>query len=131
MPKKSPTPVETRSPAATDHHSTRVGSGEMTSMSRAMLPPSRPPRRPPAAGRIADSIRNCWRMSRRRDILQQFLIESAILPAAGGLLGGLLGGSIARLIEVISPLPTRVEWWSVAAGLLVSTGVGLFFGIYP
>ena len=28
-------------------------------------------------------------------------------------------------------LPTSVPLWSVLVGLLVSTSVGLFFGIYP
>ena len=31
----------------------------------------------------------------------------------------------------VTPLPSAIETWSVAAGLIVSTSVGLFFGIYP
>ena len=69
--------------------------------------------------------------ARRADIMQQFLIESAILAGAGGLLGVLLGASIAWAIGKFSPLPAEVEWWSVLLGLLVSSSVGLFFGIYP
>ncbi len=69
--------------------------------------------------------------ARRADIMQQFLIESSILAGSGGLLGVMLGGSIAWAIGKFSPLPATVEWWSVFLGLLVSSSVGLFFGIYP
>ncbi len=69
--------------------------------------------------------------ARRADIMQQFLIESSILAGAGGLLGVLMGALIAGAIAKFSPLPAKVEWWSVALGLLVSSSVGLFFGIYP
>jgi putative ABC transport system permease protein len=69
--------------------------------------------------------------ARRSDIMQQFLIESSILAGLGGLLGIILGASIAKLIDVATPLPTRVEWWSAALGLFVSSSVGLFFGLYP
>ena len=28
-------------------------------------------------------------------------------------------------------MPSSIELWAVAAGLLVSTSVGVFFGVYP
>jgi len=31
----------------------------------------------------------------------------------------------------MTPLPASIKWWAVTLGLVVSTGVGLFFGIYP
>jgi putative ABC transport system permease protein len=67
----------------------------------------------------------------RRDILIQFLIESATLTLVGGIIGILLGGAIAFAISWFSPLPASVQWWSVASGITISTSVGLFFGIYP
>ena len=69
--------------------------------------------------------------ARRRDILIQFLVESATLALVGGILGVLLGSSIALSISAATPLPASIKWWAVALGLAVSTGVGLFFGIYP
>jgi len=30
-----------------------------------------------------------------------------------------------------TPLPASIEWWSVAAGLIVSSGVGLISGVWP
>jgi len=61
----------------------------------------------------------------------QFLVESATLAMVGGLIGILLGASIALSVATFTPLPASIKWWAVALGLAVSTGVGLFFGIYP
>ncbi|MBA2565507.1 MAG: ABC transporter permease [Gemmatimonadetes bacterium] len=69
--------------------------------------------------------------ARRRDILRQFLIEAVILSALGGLIGVLLGFAVALLISATTPLPSALEWWSVALGLALSSGVGIFFGIWP
>src|SRR5215467_8204559 len=69
--------------------------------------------------------------ARRHDILIQFLVESATLALVGGIIGVLLGSSIALAISWLSPLPAAIKWWAVALGLVVSTSVGLFFGIYP
>ena len=69
--------------------------------------------------------------ARRADILLQFLIESSTIAAIGGLWGILLGVLLAKLVSWVTPLPSAIESWSVAAGMLVSTSVGLFFGIYP
>ncbi len=68
----------------------------------------------------------------RRDIVRQFLTESATLTTLGGLIGVVLGMSVSRGVRALVPsLPTSVPAWSVLVGLLVSTGVGLFFGLYP
>jgi putative ABC transport system permease protein len=69
--------------------------------------------------------------ARRSDILLQFLIESSTIAAIGGLWGVAGGVLLAELVSWVTPLPSAVKLWSVAAGLLVSTFVGLFFGIYP
>ncbi len=69
--------------------------------------------------------------ARRSDILMQFLIESSTISAIGGLWGILLGVLLAKLVSWTTSLPSAIELWSVLAGLLVATGVGLFFGIYP
>ena len=69
--------------------------------------------------------------ARRHDILIQFLVESATLSLVGGIIGILLGSSIAIGVSWLTPLPASIKWWAVGLGLMVSTGVGLFFGIYP
>jgi putative ABC transport system permease protein len=69
--------------------------------------------------------------ARRTDILLQFLIESSTVAVIGGALGVILGVLVARIVSLISPLPSAVEPWSVVGGLAVALSVGLFFGTYP
>jgi putative ABC transport system permease protein len=69
--------------------------------------------------------------ARHNDILLQFLIESSTIAAIGGLWGALFGILLAKLVSWVTPLPSAIETWSVVAGLLVATSVGLFFGVYP
>jgi putative ABC transport system permease protein len=69
--------------------------------------------------------------ARRRDILLQFLIESATISLVGGVLGVSAGISVAKVVTLVVSLPSEVAIWSVVVSLLVSTAVGLFFGIYP
>ena len=67
----------------------------------------------------------------RRAILLQFLLEALLLTAFGGALGIGLGAGVSWLVHTLSPLPTFVSGWSVAVGLLVSSLIGIFFGLYP
>ena len=69
--------------------------------------------------------------ARRRDILLQFLIESATISLVGGVIGVSAGISVAKVVTLVVSLPSEVAIWSVVVSLLVSTAVGLFFGIYP
>jgi putative ABC transport system permease protein len=69
--------------------------------------------------------------ARRSDILLQFLIESSTVAVIGGAIGVIGGVLVAKLVSVVSPLPSAVQLWSVIGGLLVALSVGLFFGTYP
>ncbi len=70
--------------------------------------------------------------ARRSDIVIQFLTEAVVLTGMGGLIGLMLGWSVSRLVGLIFPnLPTAVPLWAAVSGVLVSVGVGLFFGIWP
>jgi putative ABC transport system permease protein len=69
--------------------------------------------------------------ARRSDILMQFLIESSTVAVVGGALGVILGVVAAKLVSLVSPLPSAVQLWSVVGGLAVALSVGLFFGTYP
>jgi putative ABC transport system permease protein len=69
--------------------------------------------------------------ARRRDILLQFLIESAVLALVGGFLGVVAGIAAAKAITLAIGFPSVVALWSIAVGLIVAASVGLFFGIYP
>jgi putative ABC transport system permease protein len=69
--------------------------------------------------------------ARRRDILNQFLIESSILAATGGLIGVVIAWLLAVLIRNTTPVPMAVPPSAILIGVGLSTVVGLFFGIYP
>jgi putative ABC transport system permease protein len=69
--------------------------------------------------------------ARRRDIMSQVLTESITLSTVGGLIGILLGFLAARAIAAVTPLPARLEPWSVALGISITAIVGLFFGAFP
>ena len=70
--------------------------------------------------------------ARSSDIIVQFLTEAVVLTSMGGAIGLLLGWTVSRVTWLIFPnLPTAVPFWAAAAGILVSVGVGLFFGIWP
>jgi putative ABC transport system permease protein len=70
--------------------------------------------------------------AKRQDIVIQFLTEAVVLTFVGGLVGMLFGWGISLAARVIFPsLPTAVPLWAAALGVIVSVGVGLFFGIWP
>ena len=70
--------------------------------------------------------------ARRIDIIVQFLLEASVLTGLGGLVGLFLGWLIAMASKLIfTSLPTTVPAWAAIAGIVVSVGVGLFFGIWP
>jgi len=69
--------------------------------------------------------------ARQRDVLLQFLIESATMALTGGAIGVLCGVIVAKLITVIIGFPTSVQLWSVLLGLFMATATGIFFGVYP
>ena len=69
--------------------------------------------------------------ARRHDVMMQFLIESGTMALVGGLLGVLFGIAVAKGITAIIGMPSAIKLWAVAAGLIVSASVGVFFGVYP
>ena len=70
--------------------------------------------------------------ARRFDITLQFLTEAVALTFTGGLLGMGLGWLISLLAGLAFPsLPTTVPLWAVLMGMVVSVGVGVFFGLWP
>ena len=69
--------------------------------------------------------------ARRKDILRQFLAESATLSVVGAILGIALGVGLSQLIASVSPLPAAVAPWSIGLGVLIGAGVGITAGAYP
>ncbi|HEY4218521.1 MAG TPA: ABC transporter permease [Gemmatimonadaceae bacterium] len=69
--------------------------------------------------------------ARRKDILRQFLAESATLSTVGAMIGIVLGITAAKLIALETPLPAAVAPWSIVAATLLGTVVGIVSGVYP
>ena len=69
--------------------------------------------------------------ARRRDILAQFLAESATLSCVGALMGVGLGIGLAKLVAAVSPLPAAVAPWSIALAVGVGASIGIVAGAYP
>jgi putative ABC transport system permease protein len=69
--------------------------------------------------------------ARRRDILRQFLVESATLAVVGAGIGIATGVLLAGVVQATTFLPARVAPWSVVVGVLLGAGVGIGAGLYP
>ena len=69
--------------------------------------------------------------ARRTDICAQMLTESVVLSIFGGVIGTIFGATIAQGVATFTPIPARLEVWSIALGIGITALVGLFFGLYP
>ena len=69
--------------------------------------------------------------AKRRDIMSQVLTESITLSLVGGIAGIALGALFSTIISSLTPVPSSVEMWSVALGVIITAAVGLFFGWMP
>ncbi|MGH9794054.1 MAG: ABC transporter permease, partial [Candidatus Acidiferrales bacterium] len=69
--------------------------------------------------------------ARSGDIRSQFLLEAMTLTGLGGLIGVLFASGIAMLVRFGTSWNATVPAWAVAAGLTVSIGIGLIFGVWP
>jgi putative ABC transport system permease protein len=69
--------------------------------------------------------------ARRRDIMQQFLIEAATLTGAGGLIGIFLGLLAARGVARLIRFPYSVPFIWIIIAFAFSASIGLVFGLYP
>ena len=88
--------------------------------------------------------------AKRRDIAQQFLVETVVLSVVGGatgILGGMLCGPLTDALrwtfeyfspelflglpEVVRTVTPQVVPWSIPLAFGISVGVGVVFGLYP
>jgi putative ABC transport system permease protein len=71
------------------------------------------------------------------DILEQFLIESVLLTVLGGIVGIALGALLVTAVYFGVTSLSSIDWTfafppsALVLSLVVSTGAGLAFGIYP
>ncbi|MEW6051389.1 MAG: ABC transporter permease [Candidatus Zixiibacteriota bacterium] len=69
--------------------------------------------------------------AKQKHILVQFMFESVLLTLSGGVVGIILGFLIARSLIGMIGMNVHPSALAITAGLSISSGVGLFFGIYP
>ncbi|HYK91683.1 MAG TPA: ABC transporter permease [Acidobacteriota bacterium] len=69
--------------------------------------------------------------ARRKDIMLQFLIESALLSSFGGVFGLLLAYGLSMVIRSTTPIPMTITIGYILLALVTSGGIGLISGIYP
>ena len=67
----------------------------------------------------------------QQDILVQFMIEAVIVSVMGGVVGTAIGVSGILLVAAITPLEAAISPGAIATVVLISGGVGLFFGVVP
>jgi putative ABC transport system permease protein len=69
--------------------------------------------------------------ARRRTILMQFLVESALVTMIGGAIGTTLGVIASGVIQRISPIGAELSSSAIAGAIVFSAIVGLAFGTWP
>ena len=69
--------------------------------------------------------------ARTRDILIQFLTESAVLSALGGLAGVVLAAGLVGLGGAVLGVGVVIRPAVVVLAVSFSALVGIFFGLYP
>src|SRR5579859_2522301 len=67
----------------------------------------------------------------RRDVLYQFVIESAVISTIGGIIGILVAATISFVIGAVTPVPMAVPINWVLIAVAVAAVVGIVFGAYP
>jgi putative ABC transport system permease protein len=69
--------------------------------------------------------------AKRRDIIYQFLVETALLSAAGAAIGVALGLAAPPVVARLSGMPVVIRAWSPVLAFLIAVGIGVVFGVYP
>jgi putative ABC transport system permease protein len=69
--------------------------------------------------------------AKRKDILMQFLFESLVISLGGGIIGIGIGVLLGDILIGLIKMQMTPSFFAIGTGLIISTGVGLFFGIYP
>ncbi len=67
----------------------------------------------------------------RKQILVQFLIESALLCVVGGFLGLLLSVIATQLVGMALGITMTIELFYIVVSVLVSSVIGILAGLYP
>ncbi|MBP3654406.1 MAG: ABC transporter permease [Oscillospiraceae bacterium] len=69
--------------------------------------------------------------AKKKQILLQFLTESAVLTSLGGLIGVVTGVVMAQLISGMMQIPVSISVPSIVIAVVFSTLIGVVFGMLP
>jgi len=69
--------------------------------------------------------------AKKRQILLQFLTESAVLTSIGGIVGVVSGIILAQLISRMMQIPVAISAPAIAIAVVFSTLIGVVFGMLP
>jgi ABC-type antimicrobial peptide transport system permease subunit len=69
--------------------------------------------------------------ARRRDILEQFLVETAVVSAVGGLAGVVIGIMAPLAVSHYFGLPVVIRPLTPIAAFAIAVAIGVIFGVYP
>ena len=69
--------------------------------------------------------------AKKRQILLQFLTESAVLTSLGGIIGVVSGIIMAQLISGMMQIPVSISPPAIAIAVVFSTLIGVVFGMLP
>lgn len=67
----------------------------------------------------------------RKQILLQFLIESALLCVIGGVIGLLLAAGVTQLITILAGMTMTITLGYIILSVTVSSIIGILAGLYP
>lgn len=67
----------------------------------------------------------------RRDILVQFIIESALMTLSGGFFGIIMGSAVSVLLSAMAGWAVKISLFSILLSTMFSVIVGIFFGLWP
>ena len=69
--------------------------------------------------------------AKKKQILLQFLTESAVLTSIGGIVGVVSGIILAQLISKMMQIPVAISAPAIAIAVVFSTLIGVVFGMLP
>src|SRR5262249_43376898 len=69
--------------------------------------------------------------AKRRDIVLQFLIETAVMSGTGGLIAVAIGFAPPPRVPRASGIPCALQPWSPVLAFLIALTIGGAFGVYP
>ena len=69
--------------------------------------------------------------AKRRDIIEQFMIEATVISTSGSLIGLVLGVLVPSLVSQVSGIPVVFRPWSPIIAFLIAVSIGVIFGVYP